>query len=89
MLEKWLNEKRGKNNRNLAFADKSLMFDLREVTEDKQFGLAGRFSKLIWIISSFLFPEKFLTNFCDIHNANEKNSLTLWYPKPESFEDEK
>ena len=32
MLEKWLNEKRGRN-RYLAFADKSLILDLKE-TED-------------------------------------------------------
>ena len=33
MLEKWLHEKWGKNNRNLGCADKSLIFDLKE-TED-------------------------------------------------------
>ena len=38
-LEKWLNEKRGKNNRNLASADKSFIFDLKE-TEDPD--LIGR-----------------------------------------------
>ena len=36
MLEKWLNEKRGKNSSNLGCADKSLMFDLKE-TEDQDF----------------------------------------------------
>ena len=44
MLEKWLNEKRGKNNRNLTFADKSLMFDLKE-TEDAD--LIGWFPKIL------------------------------------------
>ena len=43
MLEKWLNEKRGKNNRYLAFADKSLILDLKE-TEDPD--LIGRFPKI-------------------------------------------
>ena len=43
MLEKWLNEKRGENNRYLAFADKSLILDLKE-TEDPD--LIGRFPKI-------------------------------------------
>ena len=38
MLEKWLNEKRGKNNRNLACADKSLMLDLKEAEEPDLIG---------------------------------------------------
>ena len=38
MLEKWLNEKRGKNNRNLAFADKSLIFDLKGAEEPDLIG---------------------------------------------------
>ena len=38
MLEKWLNDKSGKNRRNLAYADKSLIFDLKETEEPDLIG---------------------------------------------------
>ena len=40
------------------------------------------------MISIEIFPGKFLHKFCDAHNADEKNTLALWYPKPISFDDE-
>ena len=87
MLEKWLTEKRWKNNRNLAYADKSLIFDLKETEEPDLIGLfANNLTTEIIFISTFL--GKFLHTFCDSHNADEKNTLVLWYPKPKSFEDE-
>ena len=87
MLEKWLNEKRGKNNRNLAWADKSLIFDLKETEEPDPIGWFRNQSTTEMLFIG-IFPGKFLHKFCDVHNANEKNTLALWYPKPTSFDDE-